>query len=75
MEATAIFLARAEYWISQRPGIVYSAEYDIQTALQYSSRLGRLLADNGHAEEGASIEKRVEDIYAEYLMKRQQMGD
>lgn len=74
IEATEIFLARAEYWVSQRPGVVYSAEYDIQTALQYSSRIGRLLTANGHEEEGNLVEGRVEEIYAEYVVKRQQIS-
>lgn len=75
LEATEVFLARADYWVLQRPGIVYSAEYDIQTSLQYASRIGRLLIANGHVEEGNSVEKRVEEIYAEYLMKRQQIAE
>ena len=70
-EAVAFFLDRAEYWVAQRPHIVYSAEYEIQSALQYASRIADSLTGNGYEERGAEINEILEGIYSRYLIIRQ----
>ena len=75
LEAAEAFLATADYWNSQSPQIIYSAEYDIQVSLQYASRIGGLLAANGHTEESNTVNKRVESIYSEYLIRRELSGN
>jgi len=75
LEAAEAFLATADYWNSQSPQIIYSAEYDIQVSLQYASRIGGLLAANGHTEESNTVNGRVESIYSEYLIRRELSGN
>jgi hypothetical protein len=70
-EATDFFFERAAYWIGQSPEIVYSAEYEIQSALQYASRIGTLLGGNGVDELAVRVNKRVEELYSEFLFKRE----
>ena len=71
LEAAEIFLGRAEYWNSQLPAIVYSADYDIQTSLQYASRMSNILGTNGFKEESDELNSRIERIYSEFVVRRQ----
>ena len=71
MDATETFFEVAEYWNSQTSPIVYSADYDIQTSLQYASRIGNLLAANGFKEESDAVNNRIERIYSEFVVRRQ----
>ncbi|MBM3419689.1 MAG: DUF2723 domain-containing protein [Bacteroidetes bacterium] len=69
-EAVGDFFGRTEYFLSQRPGIVLSAEYEIQTALQYASRIADIYLSNGLEQEGNEMIERLEKLYAEFLTIR-----
>ncbi|MCK7532155.1 MAG: hypothetical protein MZV63_14570 [Marinilabiliales bacterium] len=71
MDAAETFFEVAGYWNSQSPRIVCSADYDIQTSLQYASRIGNLLAANGFKEESDAVNSRIERIYSEFVVRRQ----
>lgn len=69
-EATAFFFSRVEYYLSQKPHIALSAEYEIQTSLQYVSKIADIYLGNGLEEESRLLVERLEKLYAEYLLIR-----
>ena len=60
-----------DYYLKQAPYIVNSAEYEIQTAIQYSSKVANACADNGKQEIAEEINKKLEGYYSVYLMMQQ----
>ena len=75
LEGAEVFFGRAEYWNSQSPAIVYSADYDIQTSLQYASRMSNILEANGFIEESNEMNRRIERIYSEFVVRKQLESD
>jgi len=60
------YYKRLEYFLKQKPYIVNSAEFEIQTALQYTSRIANAITASGKPEEGEAITKKLEGYYAQY---------
>ena len=61
------YYKRLDYFLKQKSYIVSSAEYDIQTALQYTSRVANACSANGKPELGDEISKKLEAYYADYV--------
>lgn len=61
------YYKRLDYFLKQRPYIVSSAEFEIQTALQYSSRVANACTTSGKIDMGEEITKKLESYYADYL--------
>ncbi|HNW56201.1 MAG TPA: DUF2723 domain-containing protein [Bacteroidales bacterium] len=61
------YYKRLDYFLKQNPAIVNSAEYEIQTAIQYPSRVGKACAENGKTEMADEINKKLEEYYTEYI--------
>ena len=61
------YFKRLDYFLKQKSYIVSSAEYDIQTALQYTSRVANACSANGKPELGDEISKKLEAYYADYV--------
>jgi hypothetical protein len=61
------YYKRLDYFLKQKPYIVVSAEFEIQTALQYSSRVANACISGGKTEMGEAITKKLESYYADYL--------
>lgn len=61
------YYARLAYFLKQRPYIVSSAEFEIQTALQYTSRVADALSSHGNKELGDEMTKKLEGYYADYV--------
>jgi hypothetical protein len=74
-EAADYLFGRIEYYMSQRPGIVYSAEYEIQVAMQNVSKLADALTANGKDEEGTAMNERLEKYYSEFLITRRSYSE
>jgi hypothetical protein len=55
------------YYLKQNPYIVNSAEYEIQSAIQYTSRVASACTAYGKPELGEEINKKLEDYYKEYV--------
>lgn len=70
-EAADFFFGRIGYYLGQHPNIVYSAEYEIQTSMQYVSRIAEALMANGYEERGEALNSRIEEYYAEFLVIRE----
>jgi hypothetical protein len=65
------YYKRLDYFLKQRPFIINSAEFEIQTAIQYTSKVANACASNGKPEMGEEITKKLEIYYTEYVKKVQ----
>jgi hypothetical protein len=61
------YYERLDYYLKQNPYIINSAEFEIQSAIQYTSRLANACAENGKQEMAEEINKKLEAYYAEYV--------
>ncbi len=63
---TGYYYARLDYFLKQKPYVLSSAEYEIQSAIQYVSRVARFCIENGRPELGAEIQERIEKYFSDY---------
>jgi hypothetical protein len=61
------YYERLDYYLKQNPHIINSAEFEIQTAIQYTSSVAATCAANGKPEMAEEINKRLENYYANYI--------
>ena len=69
------YYAQIDYYLKQSPYVLNSAEYEIQTAIQYTSRMGGICAANGNPILAEEINKKLENYYAEYMKKIQSVAN
>jgi hypothetical protein len=55
-----------DYYLKQTPNIINSAEYEIESAIQYSSRVANECIAAGEADLGKEVDKKLQDYYAVY---------
>jgi hypothetical protein len=65
------YFERLEYYIKQKPYVINSAEYEIQTAIQYTSRVANSCEKYGKPELAKEINDKLESYYTEYMSKAQ----
>ena len=65
------YYKRLDYFLKQKPFIVNSAEFEIQTALQYTSRVATACTTNGKTELGDQITSKLEAYYGTYIKMMQ----
>ena len=58
---------RLDYFLKQKPFIVSSAEFEIQTAIQYTSKVANSCTSHGKPEMGETINKKLESYYSDYV--------
>ncbi|MCX6255766.1 MAG: DUF2723 domain-containing protein [Bacteroidia bacterium] len=63
----AYYYERLDYCLKQKPYIINSAEFEIQTAIQYTSRVANACAAYGKPEMAEEINKKLENYYANYI--------
>jgi len=61
------YYERLDYYLKQNPYIINSAEFEIQTAIQYTSKVANACAANGKQEMAEEINNRLENYYANYV--------
>jgi hypothetical protein len=61
------YYERLDYFLKQTPYIINSAEFEIQTAIQYTSRVANACITHGNPEMGEEINKKLESYYANYI--------
>jgi len=69
------YYSNLEYYLKQKPYIINSAEYEIQTAIQYTSRVANACSANGKPELGDEITKKLEGYYTDYVKMAQPLGN
>jgi hypothetical protein len=60
--------------MKQTPYIISSADYEIQSAIQFTSKVANTCAAAGEAELGSGINKKLEDYYAVYMGIQKKLG-
>jgi hypothetical protein len=65
------YYKRLDYFLKQKPFIINSAEFEIQTAIQYTSRVATACTSSGKTELGDQITKKLESYYGDYVKKMQ----
>jgi len=68
------YYKRLDYFLKQKPFIVGSAEFEIQTAIQYTSRVANACTTYGKPEMGEQITKKLESYYTDYVKVLQPAG-
>ena len=63
-----------DYYLKQKPYIINSAEFEIQTAIQYTSRVASACSLFGKPEIGDGITKKLESYYTDYVKKLNPSG-
>ena len=61
------YYSHLDYYLKQKPYIINSAEYEIQTAIQYTSRVAGSCSAYGKPELGDEITKKLESYYTDYV--------
>ena len=64
------YYARLDYFLKQKPYIINSAEYEIQSAIQYTSKVAGFCTANDRKDLGEEINKKLEAYYADYISKQ-----
>ena len=65
------YFERLQYYLKQKPYFIHSAEYEIQTAIQYTSRVAASCEKYGKPELAKEINDKLESYYGEYMTKLQ----
>jgi hypothetical protein len=73
-EMNEYYYDRLNYFLRQDPYVISSAEYEIQSAIQVSSKAAALCATNGKKELADEINAKLETYYADYVGKIQNSG-
>jgi hypothetical protein len=63
------YYKRLDYFLKQNPYVISSADYEIQSAIQYTSKVAGFCLTNGKQELGKEIQAKVEKYYADYSAK------
>jgi hypothetical protein len=61
------YFEQLDYYLRQDEYIVNSAEYEIQTAIQYTSRVANSCSEHGKKELADEISKKLEQYYSNYV--------
>jgi hypothetical protein len=68
------YYSHLAYYLKQKPYIINSAEFEIQSAMQYTSRVANACTAHGKPELGEEINKKLESYYADYASRVQPAG-
>ncbi len=68
-ELTDYYYKRLDYFLKQNPYVISSADYEIQSAIQYSSKVAGFCTEYGKAELGKEIQEKIEKYYNDYSSK------
>jgi hypothetical protein len=64
------YYEQLDYYLKQTPYIVNSADYEIQSAIQYTSRVANICLTAGEQVLSTEINKKLEDYYTAYIGKQ-----
>ena len=68
------YSARLDYYLRQEPALIASADYEIQTALQFISRTANAMKEGKMDQLSTEYNAKVEKYYTEYLRKSGKAG-
>lgn len=68
-DLSSYYLEMLAYYLKQNPYVISSADYEIRSALQYTSKVAEACSAAGYKEKGDAIAKKLDDIYAEFVKR------
>jgi hypothetical protein len=68
------YYEKLDYYLRQKPDIIGSAEYEVQTAIQFTSQAAEACKLGGKREFADEITKKLESYYSKYVKIVQQTG-
>jgi len=68
------YYEQLDYYMKQTPYIISSADYEIQSAIQFTSRVANMCTAAGETDLGTEINKKLEDYYAAYMGIQKKLG-
>jgi hypothetical protein len=69
-DLTGHYYGELDYWLKQTPYIVKSAVYEIESAIQYTSRVANACIAAGEADMGNEMNKKLNGYISTYLAIR-----
>jgi hypothetical protein len=63
------YYARLDYFLKQNSYVISSADYEIQSAIQYASKVAGFCITGGKPELGREIQDKIEKYFADYSSK------
>ena len=69
-DVSGYYFARLDYFLKQNPYVLSSAEYEMQSAIQYTSKAATFCEQYGQKELGEEINGKLEGYYTEYVGKQ-----
>jgi len=64
---SSYYFEKLDYYFRQKVGILSSAEYEVQTSMQYVSRVANACKANGNAELGDKLNSKVDSYYSSFM--------
>jgi hypothetical protein len=74
-DMSTYYFERLDYFLKQNQYVLSSAEYEIQSAIQYTARVAVFCEQYGQEEIGEEINGKLEGYYAEYVGKQRNLGN
>lgn len=74
-DMSAYYFGRLEYFLKQNPYVLSSAEYEIQSAIQYTARAAAFCEKYGQEKIAGEINGKLEGYYAEYVGRQRALGN
>jgi hypothetical protein len=71
---SSYYFEKMDYYFRQDPSILASADLEVQTAMQYISRVGSACKENGKPEISTDLNARLEKYYSQYIRIVQPAG-
>jgi pentatricopeptide repeat protein len=69
------YFEKLNYYLRQNPYVLSSAEYEVQSAIQYTSKAAGYCESHGKKEIADEITKKLEAYYTEYIGKQQNKAE
>ena len=64
---SSYYMEKMDYYFKQSPNILSSSDFEIQSAIQYISRVGAACKENGKPEISADLTTKLEKYYSQYM--------
>ena len=68
------YFEKLDYYLKQKPYIIASAEYEVQTAIQFTSQAAEACKKGGKTEFADEITNKLDNYYSKYMKTVQEQG-
>lgn len=71
---SSYYFEKLDYYFRQKPDILASADYEVQTAIQYVSKVSNTCKTNGKPEISTDLNTKLDKYYSDYIKMLQPAG-